>query len=55
VLLATFSVLPPLETLAGPPAPATLPGRAPDFSFQKEELLLPPDPGVVELVIRGIL
>ena len=41
--------------LAGPPAPATLPGLAPDFSFQKEELLLLPVPGLVELVIRGIL
>ena len=41
--------------LTGPPAPATLPGLAPAFSFQKEELLLLPAPEVVELVISGIL
>ena len=41
--------------LTGPPAPATLPGLAPAFSFQKEELLLLPVPEVVELVISGIL
>ena len=35
--------------LTGPPAPATLPGRAPDFSFQNEEVLLVPEL-VAELV-----
>ena len=47
-----YSSHPPLT---GPPAPATLPGLAPAFSFQKEELLLLPVPEVVELVISGIL
>ena len=35
--------------LTGPPAPATLPGRAPDFSFQNEEVVLVPEL-VAELV-----
>ena len=36
-------------TSDGPPAPATLPGRAPDFSFQNEEVVLAPEL-VAELV-----
>ena len=52
---AIMEIVPSYPPLTGPPAPATLPGLAPAFSFQKEELLLLPVPEVVELVISGIL
>ena len=52
---AILEIVPSYPPLTGPPAPATLPGLAPAFSFQKEELLLLPVPEVVELVISGIL